>query len=349
MLKYILAIIIFGIIIFIHEFGHFFTAKLCNVKVNKFAIGMGPRILKKQIGETEYSLRLLPIGGFCAMEGEDQDSDNERAFGNKPVWQRMIVIVAGAFMNILLGFVIIVVLTCMRNAVPSTIVGSFSTESENSSVITAQSYECGLREGDKIIKMDGMRIFTTSDLSYQLSSSKDYTFDLVVKRNGEKINLDNVTFHDNTTDSVIDFGIKGLSKNPFSVLSYSVKDCISTGRLTWISLVDLVTGKYGFNDLSGPVGLVGAIGDAASAGNTMKESVMTLMNLTAFITINLGIFNLLPIPGLDGGRFLFLLIEAIRRKPVKPEHEGIVHLIGMALLMLLIVAVTFSDIKKLIG
>ena len=349
MLKYILAIIIFGVIIFIHEFGHFFTAKLCGIKVNKFALGMGPRLLKKQIGETEYSLRLLPIGGFCAMEGEDEKSDNDRAFGNKPVWKRMIVIVAGAFMNILLGFVLTVVLTCMRTAVPSTVVGGFSTESETSRVITAQSYECGLREGDQIIKMDGMRIFTTSDLSYKLSSSEDTTFDLVVKRNGEKIKLDNVTFHDNKTNDVIDFGIKGLSKNPINVLSYSAKDCVSTARLIWISLVDLVTGKYGFNDLSGPVGLVGAIGDAADAGKNIKESVMTLMNLTVFITINLGIFNLLPIPGLDGGRFLFLLIEAVRRKPVKPEHEGFVHLIGMALLMLLIVAVTFSDIKKLIG
>ena len=144
---------------------------------------------------------------------------------------------------------------------------------------------------------------------------------------------------------------KEMVENPtvFPKTSMPSVQAVSTARLIWISLVDLVTGKYGFNDLSGPVGLVGAIGDAADAGKNIKESVMTLMNLTVFITINLGIFNLLPIPGLDGGRFLFLLIEAVRRKPVKPEHEGFVHLIGMALLMLLIVAVTFSDIKKLIG
>lgn len=153
-------------------------------------------------------------------------------------------------------------------------------------------------------------------------------------------------FHDSATDSVVDFQIKGLNKNPLNVLAFSGKDTVSTARMIWISLVDLVTGKYGFNDLSGPVGLVGAIGDAADAGETFRESFMTLINLTIFITINLGIFNLLPIPGLDGGRFLFLLIEAVRRKPVKPEHEGIVHLIGMALLMMLIVAVTFSDIKN---
>ena len=349
MLKYILAIIIFGVIIFIHEFGHFFVAKLCGIKVNKFALGMGPKILKKQIGETEYSLRLFPVGGFCAMEGEDQESENSRAFGNKPVWKRMFVIVAGAFMNILLGFVLIVILTCMRSAVPSTIVGGFSTQSETSEIITAQSYECGLREGDEIIKMDGMRIFTPSDLSYQLYSDDDGKFDIVVKRDGKKITLNDVIFHDSATDSVVDFQIKGLNKNPLNVLAFSGKDTVSTARMIWISLVDLVTGKYGFNDLSGPVGLVGAIGDAADAGETFRESFMTLINLTIFITINLGIFNLLPIPGLDGGRFLFLLIEAVRRKPVKPEHEGIVHLIGMALLMMLIVAVTFSDIQKLIG
>lgn len=348
MLKYILAIIIFGVIIFIHEFGHFAVAKLCGIKVNKFALGMGPCILKKQMGETEYSLRLFPVGGFCAMEGEDEKSDNSRAFGNKPVWKRMLVIVAGAFMNILLGFVLIVVLTCMRSAVPSTIVNGFSTASETSSTITAQSYESGLREGDKIVEINGMTIFTPSDLSYQLYSDEDGICDVVVKRDGKKITLNDVYFHNDTTDSMIDFSIKGLDKNPLTVLSYSAKDTVSTARLIWISLVDLVTGKYGFSDLSGPVGLVGAIGDAAEAGETVRESFMTLINLTIFITINLGIFNLLPIPGLDGGRFLFLLIEAVRRRPVKPEHEGMVHLIGMALLMILIIAVTFSDIKKLI-
>ena len=191
---------------------------------------MGPKILKKQIGETEYSLRLFPVGGFCAMEGEDQESENSRAFGNKPVWKRMLVIVAGAFMNILLGFVLIVILTCMRSAVPSTIVGGFNTQSETSEVITAQSYECGLREGDEIIKMDGMRIFTPSDLSYQLYSDDDGKFDIVVKRDGKKITLNDVIFHDSATDSVVDFQIKGLNKNPLNVLAFSGKDTVSTAR-----------------------------------------------------------------------------------------------------------------------
>lgn len=347
MLKYILAILIFGVIIFIHEFGHFFTAKLCKIRVNKFAVGMGPKLLKKQIGETEYSLRLIPVGGFCAMEGEDEsgENDSEYSFNKKPVWQRIIVISAGAFMNLVLGFVLVVVMCCMSNAVPSTIVSDFSKESD---AISAESYESGLRIGDKIIEMNGMKIFTTSDLSYQLSSDNE-KYDIVVKRNGEKVELDDVIFFSEADNSKIDFKIKPLSKNPINILSYSIKETVSMGRLIWISLVDLVTGQYSVSDLSGPVGLVSAIGDAADAGENIKESALTLINLSVLITINLGIFNLLPIPGLDGGRLLFLIIEAIRRKPVKPEHEGMVHLIGMGLLMVLIVVITFSDIKKLIG
>lgn len=348
-MKYILAVVIFGIIILIHEFGHFFTAKLCGIKVNKFALGMGPCLLKKQWGETEYSIRLFPVGGFCAMEGEDSESDNSRAFGNKPVWQRMIVIAAGALMNILLGFIIIVVVTCMDPKIPTTVVDSFHTVSEENSEYTAKSYDSGLREGDKIVAIDGMHILSIKDLQYALLSGDDESYEVVVKRNGEKVSLDNVVFGDKTTGSLIDFYVTWNNRNPVSVLSYSAKDTVSTAKLVWFSLRDLITGKYGFKDLSGPVGLVGAIGEAADSGTNVKESAMSLLNLTTLITINLGIFNLLPIPGLDGGRFLFLLIEAVRRKPVKPEHEGAVHLIGMALLMLLIVAVTFSDIKNLLS
>lgn len=348
-MKYILAIIIFGIIILIHEFGHFFAAKAFKIKVNKFALGMGPCLLKKQWGETEYSLRLFPIGGFCAMEGEDAESDNSRAFGNKPVWQRMIVIVAGAFMNILLGFIIILVLTCMESKVPTTIIDSFHTVSETSTEYTATSYDGGLREGDKIVKIDGISILTIKDLQYALLSSTDDKYDLVVQRNGVKTEFDAIQFKDKTTGDFIDFYVKANDKTPLNVLAYSAKDTVSTAKLVWLSLKDLVTGKYGFKDLSGPVGLVGAIGDAADSGVNLKESAMSLLSLTTLITINLGVFNLLPIPGLDGGRFLFLIVEAIRRKPIKPEHEGVVNLIGMALLMLMVVAVTFSDIKRIIG
>lgn len=348
-MKYILAIVIFGVIVIIHEMGHFFTAKMCGIKVNKFSVGMGPALLKKQWGETEYSVRLFPIGGFCAMEGEDEDSVSSRAFGKKSVWQRMTVVLAGAAMNILLGFLIFIVIISMDSGIPSTIIDGFHTESEDSSVYAAQSYDSGLRAGDKIIKIDGMRVWSISDLQYGLISADGSGCEVVVKRGGEKVKLKNVVFKDKVTGGLIDFYVKGVKKNPLTVLEYSGRNTASSAKLVWTSLKDLIIGKYGVQDMSGPVGLVNAIGEAADSGETIKESVMSTLNLTTLITINLGVINLLPIPGLDGGRFLFLIIEAIRRKPIKPEHEGAVHLIGMALLMLMIVFVTFGDIKRLLS
>lgn len=348
-MKYILAVVIFGIIVLVHEFGHFFTAKLCGIKVNKFALGMGPCLLKKQWGETEYSLRLFPVGGFCAMEGEDDESDNSRAFGNKPVWQRMIVIVAGAAMNVLLGLLIAIVVTCMDSAVPTNVIESFHTASEQSSEYTALSYDCGLREGDKFVEIDGTDILTIKDLQYALITANGENCEVVVERNNEKVTLENVSFKDKTTEGMLDFYVVAEKKNPVNVLTYSAKDTISTAKLVWLSLKDLITGKHGVSDMSGPVGLVGAIGDAADSGDNARESALSLLGLASMLTVNIGILNLLPVPGLDGGRFMFLLVEAVRGKPVKPEHEGAVHLIGMALLMLMIVFLTFGDIKRLIG
>jgi len=358
-MKYIIAILIFGIIIFVHELGHFIAAKLCKVKVHKFAVGMGPKLIGKQLGETEYSLRLLPLGGFCAMEGEETDaiskkelgddavSSSERSITNKPIWQRFIIFFAGPFMNIILGFVVAVVMTLMSTAVPSTEVKAFHTASDG--VISAQSYDCGLREGDVITELNGMSVLTPSDLSYQLGSIENGKHKVVVEREGKKLTLENVIFYDDSTGSKADFYIKGLKKTPVNIVGYSLKNTVSTTRLVWLSLTDLVKGKYGLDDMSGPVGVVDAIGDAAESGETLKESVLSILNLTLIISVNLGIMNLLPIPGLDGGRILLLVIEAIRRKPLKPEHEGIVNLIGLGLIMILIVVITFNDILKLIG
>ena len=350
MLKILLAIIIFGVIVFIHELGHFTAAKLCKIKVLKFAIGMGPKLIAKQFGETEYSLRLLPIGGFCDMEGEQVDIDggenvgdrpvHVRSLNNRPIWQRFILYFAGPFMNIVLGFVIAVILTCMMNAVPSTQIGEFKDN--------AIAAENGLKVGDEIIKVNGMRIFTPSELSYQAASAESENFDVIVKRDGKKIELKNVKLFDMSEGKFV-FGINGLDKTPFNVLGYSVKDTISTARLIWISLGDLISGKYGLQDMSGPIGIVNEIGNAASSGKTVKQSAMSLMSLSMFLSINLGIVNLLPIPGLDGGHILLLIIEAIRRKPLKPNHEVYANLVGLGLIMLLIVVITFSDIMKLFG
>lgn len=366
----IIALVMFGILVAIHEFGHFAVAKLSGIKVNKFAIGMGPVIFKFTKGETEYSLRLFPVGGYCAMEGEDESSDDSRAFRNKPVKSRIGVVIAGPVMNLILGFVLSFVT-----------VGFFSDIIKTNTVRefypNAMSEQTGLMAGDEIISMDGTRIFTTSDISYKFTNSKDGVFDLVVKRDGKKIKLNDVKFYreyyyyiEGPTDEIpyehyvtfdtreeytgdeklevaetnVDFKVFKEEKKTFiNMVSYAVRDSLSTARLIWMSFIDLIRGKYGLNDLSGPVGIVTAIGTVRTYG------MESLMNLIVMITINLGIFNLLPLPALDGGRLVFLIIEGIRKKPVPPEKEGMVHLIGMACFIILMGVITVSDILKLTG
>jgi len=343
----IIAILVFGIIIAIHELGHFLVAKSCDVKINGFSLGMGPAILKKQKGETLYALRLFPIGGFVAMEGEDDSSDDERALSKKKVSQRIAITVAGAVMNVILGLIVVVILTLMSKYIVSNEVGQFADNS-----LSAQT---GLQLGDKIVNINGMSIFTEMDWSYKLQSDEDGIYDMQVIRNGEKVNLENVQLQttvgeDGKLSIHRDFKVKGYKKNIGNVVTYSFKKTASIGRLVWLTLGDLVTGKYKFNDLSGPVGIVGAIGTTMQpdVSTNYYEMVQNLLMLVAFITINVGIFNLLPLPALDGGRIVFLVIEAVRGKPVKPEHEGMVHFVGLALLMILMIAVSFNDIFKLI-
>lgn len=342
----IIALLVFFVIVVLHEFGHFAVAKLCGIRVNKFAVGMGPILLKKQKGETEYSLRLLPVGGFCAMEGEDDESDDPRAFSKKSVPKRMAVVVAGAVMNLILGFVLITITTILYGDIASVTVADFPQDQESgASVSTSQT--CGLEVGDTFVSIDGMRILTDTDLSYKLQSTEAETMTVVVRRNGEKITLPDVRFYNTATEGRLDFYVAARKLTVFNVIGYAAKDTVSTGRLIWLSLKDLITGKYGFHDLSGPVGIVSTIGEAASYGETFRQHLISVLSLASFITINVGIFNLLPIPALDGARLVFLLVEAIRRKPIPPEQEGMVHLVGMALLFLLMIAVTFQDITRL--
>lgn len=340
----ILGILIFGCIIFVHEFGHFIVAKLCKVKVNEFALGMGPKILKRQGKETLYSLRAFPIGGFCAMEGEDTTSDDDNAFGKKAVWKRILIVVAGAVMNILLGFVLVTVMILASGRVITTQVAEFE---EN-----AKSQSTELKLEDKIVEVNGMKIYTDMDISYQFQSDSDGVFDMVVIRDGKKVELDKVAF-DKIDDVLhIDFKVYAKKITFTSLVSSTCKTTVSYARLVWISLGDLVTGQYGLNDLSGPVGIFDSIGQVVQSeteeNNKIDWSALgdKLLFLAAFMTINVGIFNLLPLPALDGGRLIFLIIEAIRRKPIKQEREGLVHFIGFALLMLLMIVITFSDIIK---
>ena len=339
-------LVFFGIII-IHELGHFMTAKMFGMKIYEFSVGMGPRLFSVKTKPTTWSFKLLPVGGAVQL-GEDLESDDPDDFRNKPVWQRMIVIVAGAVMNLILGFAVCVVSICAQDDIATTTVSTFYEGSVSSQA---------MQVGDEIVEMSGMRIWTTMDISYcfhnttpvKLDEAENTAyFDMTVLRNGERVKL-TVPFYlkpetdaDGSQGIIVDFTVLPEEKNVFTVIHAAFDLFLYESRLIWISLRDLVTGTYGLNDLSGPVGVVSTM---SSAIRVMSFSSFLL--LVALITINLGIFNLLPIPALDGARFVFLLIEAIRRKPVSAEKEGWVHFIGFAALMLLMLVVTFNDIVKL--
>ncbi len=343
----ILAVLLFGFIIFIHEFGHFITAKLSKIRVNEFAIGMGPTLLKFQKGETEYALRLFPIGGFCAMEGEDQESNDKSAFGNKPVWKRILVVVMGAVMNIVLGIVLMMILWGQQEHFASTTIAGFAKD--------APSQSTGLQVGDKITSVNGYAIWCDQDLSFALATDEDFKVDMEVIRQGQPMTLSDVTFASSQTEDganilKLDFWVEPIPKSFGTLITHSFNQTVSMVRMVWSSLVGLITGRYGFNDLAGPVGAASAIGEVASQGlqKNFLEAVNNIIRMMALITVNLGIVNLLPLPALDGGRLVFLVLEGIRRKPVPAKYEGWIHAAGFVLLILLMVAVTFNDIVRLV-
>lgn len=347
----ILAILAFCVIIIIHEMGHFFAAKACGMKVSEFSLGMGPRIFKKQGKETLYTVKLLPLGGSVQL-GEDEESDDPRSFRNKPVWQRIIVLAAGPFMNLVLGVIVCAIAIIVSGRVVTSEIGGFRGDEPVSSQY--------LQTGDEIVEVNGLSVWSSMDISYALQNSASkatpdmeyMTYDFKVKRNGEIVPIDNVQFavakaDDGTTSVVLDFYVIAHKLDFGNVFVYSFKEAATYGRLVWISLIDLISGTYGLNELSGPVGVVSAITQTATSSADMRINFTNLLSMIALITINLGIFNLLPIPALDGSRIIFLLIELVRRKPMKPEYEGMVHFIGFAALMILMLVVTFNDIVKL--
>lgn len=349
LISLICAILIFCIIIVVHEFGHFFAARKCGIDVQEFAIGMGPVIYKKQGRNTLFTVRLLPLGGFCSM-GEDEDSDSENSFRKKAVWKRMIVIVAGAVMNLILGFIAGVVIMLISDTYVTTTVAAIV---ENSGC-----EKSGMMVGDEIVEMNGMKIFTSGDIVYTLKTDEDGIIDFVVKRNGEIIAIDNVPFtisiDEETEERVLNYDFKVFTQEvtPSVVITQSAKSFAYYARLVLMSVRDLVSGKYGLNNLQGPVGIVSVITESSQQIGfdieNIREILTYFLEITMLISVNLGIFNLLPLPALDGGRFVFLVIEAIRRKAIKAEVEGMVHFIGLALLMLLMIAVTFNDISNII-
>ena len=342
----IIAVLLFGFMIFIHEFGHFCTAKLSGVRVNEFAIGMGPTLFHVQRGETKYSLRALPIGGFCAMEGEDEESSDDRAFNRKPVWKRVLVVVMGAVMNVLFGLVLMMILLGQESAFNSTTISQFYPGSA--------LQKAGLMEGDVFVSVDRYRILGDKDLSFALATADPASVDIQVKRDGKLIDFNNVKFNSRSVDGksvvTLDFYVQPIGKNPGTLIVKSAQDTVSTVRMVWYSVVGLVTGKFGFNDLAGPIGTASAISQAASMG--LQQNFLAALNnilyMMMIITVNLGVVNLLPLPALDGGKLLFLVVEGIRRKPINPKYEGWVNAAGFCLLMALMVVVTYSDILRLV-
>jgi len=337
----LLALVIFGLLIFVHECGHYLTARLFKVSIREFAIGMGPKIFRRVSPKTgiAYSLRILPIGGYVSMVGEDEDSEDENAFRKKAVWQRIIITVAGAAMNILIGVLVMGLLVAFQTSLPSTTISRFYTDD-------AVSYTSGLRVGDTVKEIDGTKVFIANELVYEIMRKGIEPLDLTIVRDGKTMVLKDVTFptlsEGGTTFGDIDFYVLPEAKTPLTVLKHAFFRSVSTINMIWESLYDLITGRYGVESVSGPVGVTEALGEAASEGST------NLVYLSVVISMNLGVMNLLPLPALDGGRLLFQIIELIRRKPVRPEIEGYVHFVGLLLLMILMVAITFKDIMNLV-
>ncbi len=331
----LIAILSFLVMIFIHEFGHFIFAKLLGVRVNEFAIGFGPKLFRKQGKETLYTVRALPFGGYNAMEGEDEDSDDPKAFCNKRPWRRFLIVAAGASFNILFCFILVSCMLLPQDRYPTTTVAAFADG--------AVSEQSGLQVEDTIYSVNGRRILTTTDLSYTFTNiPADGKVDMTVLRDGEKVHLSQVQFSTASQDGVnyvqVDFSIYGRKRTVLSWMEQSVKATLSYGRVVWWSLLDLITGKYGISQMSGPVGVTVAIGDM------VKSGVLDYLNIIALISINLGIFNLLPVPALDGGRLFFILVEMIFRRPIPKKYEAIVHAAGFILLMLFMAFVTVKDI-----
>ncbi len=424
-LPILIAILFFGLIIFVHEFGHFIFAKLFGVKVNEFALGMGPTIIKKQGKETKYAIRLFPVGGFVSMEGEEEESGDERAFCNQAVWKRMIIIAAGATFNLIMGVIACIILVAapwekpQENTTPLVATNEILQFYEGA---TSNS-EGGLKAGDKILKIDGKRVYSDYDISFLMQRNQSGKYDFDVEREGEKLELKDVPFAKRTggnfsydpdcvissvsgklkdqglkdgdkiikvnsveitdnetlmkeisadedyiydftitrgeetltfsdvkmnTVTVFDFVILGKEKTVGNVLSTAFGYTFSLGRMVYLSLFDLLRGQYGFNDLAGPVGTVSVIADIAGESVKTADYAQMFM-LMAMIAINIGLFNLLPVPALDGGHLFFMIPELIFRKKIPQKYESYIHAAGLIVLFGFMAIISAGDIWKLIS
>ena len=382
MVTALVTIIMFLVMISLHEFGHFITAKLMGFKILEYAIGFGPAIWKIKKSDIQYSLRIIPFGGYCKFEGEDEDSKDERAFSNQPVWKRIIVVAAGGLCNVVLGFLLFLVI------IPFT--SPISTNYVKDVVPNSFVQEAGLMPNDKIIEINGKKVSFYNDISlYTREFNANTECSIIVKRDGEKYELN---FKPTQSEVTFDYGEDGITVsesingepadesfykygdgaerneeligksetverliigfvpvqeevNALNIWKEAWNETKFVVKLVYNSLWQMVTGRVGVEQMSGPVGVVSEINTAVNSG---RGSWLYILNLTALLTINLGIFNLLPIPALDGGRLFFMLIELVTRKRIPPEKEGMVHTIGFMLLIGLIIFISYNDILKLL-
>lgn len=337
----ILAIIIFSFIVFFHEFGHFILAKKNGIDVEEFAIGMGPALCSKEYKGTKYAIRLFPIGGYCAMGEDEAATDSPNNFNNKSVWARISVIAAGPIFNFILAFVFAVILTAMVGYDPPVV-----REVE-------QGYpaaEAGIQKGDIIVKMGNKKINIYREISIYNQFHQGEDVEITYIHDGKKQTV-TLTPKMDEESGYTRIGITGSGNtkaNIFTSIQYGVYEVKFWICTTLESLKMLITGQIGADQLSGPVGIVSVV------DNTYQQSksyglfivIAQMLNIAILLSANLGVMNLLPLPALDGGRLVFLFVEAIRRKRIPPEKEGYVHLVGIALLMVLMVFVMFNDIGR---
>lgn len=336
-----LTLLLLSVLVFLHEGGHFLVARLNKITVNEFSIGMGPKIFSYQSKKSgiKYSIRALPIGGFVSMAGEDEASDDPNAFCNKNVWRRISTVLAGPVMNIIVGFLGMLVLVALTG--PATnIVAAFLDD--------ATSVNYGLQINDKIVAVEGVKTHTGNEVVYEITYQGDKPLDLTVIRNGEKIVIEDVVFPTVEENGVtlgnydmLFYGISEADRSFSVIISHTFWRTYSTAKMVWDSLADLITGRFGLDAISGPIGMTELVGSALVTG---WES---LLYLWVIISVNLGVMNLLPLPALDGGRLMFLLWEAITRKPVNKTVESYINAAGLLILMAFMIIITFKDIFKL--
>ena len=345
----ILAILLFGVLIFVHELGHFVTAKLSGVQVNEFALFMGPALWKKQKGETTYSLRCIPIGGYCAMEGEDEDSDNPRAFGRAKVWKRLIILAAGSFMNFVCGFLILLIVLSVTK-------GGFYTR-ELTDMVDDRPFASSLQAGDEFYSINGERVYIGGDIEMLLDRDTDGYQDITVRRDGALVELKNVPIARDyiAADGTERYGFSlGAEEKTFtSVLSNTWRNCKDFVRLVRMGLQDIFTGRATVKDMSGAVGVIAEVAKQGTQAETVSLGLANVFYLFAFIAVNLAVMNMLPIPALDGGRIVCLLVttavEKLFRRKINPKYEAYLNGAFMVLLLIFMALITFKDVFQIFG